>query len=147
MTHAEVLTGPIDVATLEARVSEVSNGGICSFIGQVRRSSRGRDVAYLEYEAYVPMARKQLARIAEEAAEKWGCDIAIEHRIGRMELGEASVVVAAGSPHRAPAFEACRWCIDTLKETVPIWKREVCPDGTYWIEGDAVVPAPEPVAP
>jgi molybdopterin synthase catalytic subunit len=87
------------------------------------------------------MAAKMLRRIAEEAEAKWGCEVAIAHRIGRIELGEASVVVAVGSPHRAQAFEACRHCIDTLKETVPIWKREVCPDGTYWIEGEEALKA------
>ena len=102
----------------------------------MRRSSRGREVAYLEYNAYIPMAEKQLLRIADEAETRWHCQVIIHHRLGRIELGEASVVVAVGSPHRAEAFEACRWCIDTLKERVPIWKREVCPDGSYWIEGE-----------
>jgi molybdopterin synthase catalytic subunit len=82
-----------------------------------------------------------LRRIAEEAETRWGCEVVIQHRIGRIELGEASVVVAVGSPHRAQAFEACRYCIDTLKETVPIWKREVCPDGAYWIEGEDALKA------
>jgi molybdopterin synthase catalytic subunit len=139
MAEAKIVTGPIDIAPLEAQVSADTNGGICAFIGQVRRQSRGREVAYLEYDAYVPMAEKMLRRIAEEAEQKWGCEVVIQHRIGRIELGEASVVVAVGAPHRAEAFEACRYCIDTLKETVPIWKREVCPDGAYWIEGDEAI--------
>src|SRR5262249_17466337 len=126
MAEAKIVTGPIDITALEAQVSADTNGGICTFIGQVRRQSRGREVAYLEYDAYVPMAEKMMRRIAEEAEERWGCEIVIHHRFGRIELGEASVVVAVGSPHRAEAFEACRYCIDTLKETVPIWKREVC---------------------
>jgi molybdopterin synthase catalytic subunit len=140
---------PIDVAALEALVGSDNNGAVCSFIGQVRRQSRGREVAYLEYNAYVPMAKKMLARIAADAEARWACEVAIHHRIGRIELGEASVVVAVGSPHRAEAFEACRYCIDTLKETVPIWKREVCPDGAYWIEGEAALktePNAEPSA-
>jgi len=127
---------PIDVSGLEALVACDVNGAVCCFVGQVRRNSRGRDVAYLEYDAYVPMALKMMTRIASDAEAKWGCVVAIRHRLGRIELGEASVVVTVGSPHRAEAFEACRYCIDTLKETVPIWKREVCPDGAYWIEGD-----------
>jgi molybdopterin synthase catalytic subunit len=85
------------------------------------------------------MAQKQLFRIAEEAEQRWGVEVAIQHRIGRMELCEASVVVVVGSPHRAPSFEACRYCIDTLKERVPIWKKEVCPDGSFWIEGEEAI--------
>lgn len=134
---------PIDVRALEARVAGVANGAVLTFVGQVREQSRGRQVAYLEYDAYVPMAEKMLARIAAEAGERWGAEVLIEHRIGRIELGEPSVAVCVGSPHRAEAFEACRWCIDTLKETVPIWKKEVCPDGTFWIEGEDAVPAGE----
>ena len=77
----------------------------------------------------------------EEACEKWGVEIAMEHRIGRVELGEPSIAISVGSPHRGQAFEACRYCIDTLKETVPIWKKEVCPDGAFWIEGEDAVEA------
>ena len=132
---------PIDTAALAASVSGVANGAVCTFVGQVRNVSRGKKVAYLEYEAYEPMALKMLARIAQEASEKWSVQAVIEHRLGRIELGEPSVVVCVGSPHRAAAFEACRWCIDTLKENVPIWKKEVCPDGAFWIEGEDVVKA------
>ena len=143
MPFAEMSDAPIDIAALEARVSAVANGAVCTFAGQVRENSRGRQVSYLEYNAYVPMAVKEMSRIAAEAETKWGCTVAIQHRIGRLDLGEASVVIAVGSPHRAEAFEACRWCIDTLKDTVPIWKREVCPDGAFWIEGeDALSAAP-----
>lgn len=141
MAEAQIVTAPIDVASLEARVAQDTNGAVCTFIGQVRRHARGREVAYLEYNAYVPMAEKMLRRIAEEAEARWGCAVVVQHRIGRIELGEASVVVAVGAPHRAEAFEACRHCIDTLKETVPIWKREVCPDGAYWIEGEDALQA------
>ena len=136
MAEVSILSAPLDVAALERAVGADSNGAICSFVGQVRKQSRGREVQYLEYNAYVPMAEKMLQRIAEEAEAKWACQVALAHRIGRIELGEASVVVTVGSPHRAEAFEACRWCIDTLKEDVPIWKKEVCPDGTFWIEGE-----------
>ena len=139
--HCRILREPIDTRALEARVSGVSNGAVVTFIGQVRNRSRGRDVAYLEYDAYVPMAEKMLKRIAEQARERWGVEVAIEHRIGRLELGEPSVVVCVGSQHRGVAFEACRYCIDTLKETVPIWKKEVCPDGAFWIEGEDAVEA------
>ena len=136
MADGRIVTAPMDVAALEAKVANDANGAICSFVGQVRRNSRGREVAYLEYNAYVPMAEKMMLNIAREAEAQWGCQVAIEHRIGRIDLGEASVAIAVGSPHRAEAFAACRWCIDTLKENVPIWKKEVCPDGTYWIEGE-----------
>jgi len=146
MVEVEIVECILDVAAIEAKVADIANGAVCSFIGQVRRQSRGREVAFLEYSAYFPMAEKALRRIGEEAAAKWGCDIAIQHRLGRVELGEASVVVAVGSPHRAVAFEACRWCIDTLKETVPIWKKEVCPDGSYWIEGENALAAAEILA-
>ena len=132
---------PIDVPSLAARVSGAVNGAVCTFVGQVRSNSRGREVAYLEYDAYEPMAVKMLEKIAREAEEKWGVQVAIEHRLGRIELAEPSVVVCVGSPHRAQAFEACQWCIDTLKEEVPIWKKEVCPDDAFWIEGDDAVKA------
>lgn len=136
-----ILREPIDIRALEAEVAGVSNGAVLTFVGQVRNHSCGREVAYLEYDAYVPMAEKMLRRIAAEACRRWGVDVAMAHRIGRIELGEASVVICVGSAHRAEAFEACRWCIDTLKETVPIWKKEVCPDGAYWIEGEEAVRA------
>jgi molybdopterin synthase catalytic subunit len=141
MPHCQLATGPIDIRALESRVSGLSNGAVATFIGQVRNLSRGREVAYLEYDAYRPMAEKQLIRIATEAQLRWGVEVVIEHRVGRIELGEASVVVCVGSPHRAQAFDACRYCIDTLKETVPIWKKEVCPDGAFWIEGEEAVEA------
>jgi molybdopterin synthase catalytic subunit len=139
--HCRIVSEPIDVRALEARVSGAANGAVATFIGQVRNRSRGRDVAFLEYDAYVPMAEKMLREIAEEASRRWGVETVIEHRIGRIDLGEPSVVVCVGSPHRAAAFEACRYCIDTLKETVPIWKKEVCPDGAFWIEGEEAVQA------
>jgi len=139
--HCRILSEPIDTRALEARVSGIANGAVVTFIGQVRERSREKDVAYLEYDAYVPMAEKMLRRIADDARERWGVEVAIEHRIGRIELGEPSVVVCVGSQHRAAGFEACRYCIDTLKETVPIWKKEVCPDGAFWIEGEDAVEA------
>ena len=139
--HCRILREPIDVRELEERASGFANGAVVTFIGQVRNRSRGRDVAYLEYDAYVPMAEKLLRKIAEEARQRWNAEVVIEHRIGRIELAEPSVVVCVGSPHRADAFDACRYCIDTLKETVPIWKKEVCPDGAFWIEGEEAVEA------
>ncbi len=138
MARASIQREFIDTTQFGTDVAGDANGAVCTFIGQVRNNARGREVAYLEYDAYVPMAEKMLLKIAAEAETRWTCEVVIVHRIGRIELGEASVAIAVGSPHRAEAFEACRWCIDTLKETVPIWKREVCPDGAYWVEGDQV---------
>jgi len=131
-----IASEPIEIEALERYVSDAAHGAVCVFIGQTRRQARGREVAYLEYDAYVPMAEKELQRIAEEAENQWNAAVAIQHRVGRVAIGEASVAVVVGTPHRAEAFAACRWCIDTLKEQVPIWKRETCPDGTYWIEGE-----------
>lgn len=139
--YCRIISEPIDVDVLARHVSGIANGAVLTFLGQVRVNSRGREVAYLEYDAYVPMAEKLMRRIAVEAGEKWGVEVAVEHRIGRIELGEPSIAICVGSPHRAAAFEACRFCIDTLKETVPIWKKEVCPDGAFWIEGEEAVPA------
>lgn len=137
--YCKIVSEPIDVDALTRRVSSTENGAVLAFLGQVRVNSRGRIVSYLEYDAYVPMAEKLMTRIAAEASEKWGVQIAVEHRIGRIELGEPSIAICVGSPHRGQAFEACRYCIDTLKETVPIWKKEVCPDGSFWIEGEVAV--------
>jgi molybdopterin synthase catalytic subunit len=134
---------PIDEASVREAVASPECGAVTVFAGVVRNRSRGREVRYLEYEAYEPMALKQMRRIAEEAARRWGARVAMVHRLGRMDVGETSVVIAVATPHRQQAFEACRWCIDTLKEQVPIWKKEVCPDGTYWIEGEEAVRAQE----
>src|ERR1700722_18024707 len=120
MAEVKIDQEEIHVQTLEEEVAGVANGAICTFVGQVRNHSRGREVAYLEYDVYLPMAIKQLQRIADEAESRWGCEIRIRHRVGRIEPGEASVAVVVGSPHRAEAFAACRHCIDTLKESVPI---------------------------
>ena len=136
MPFVRVSSEPIDTAELERYVSNAAHGAICTFIGQTRKQARGREVAYLDYDAYLPMAEKELCRIAEEAETRWNAIVAIQHRLGRVEIGEASVAVVVSTPHRAEAFDACRWCIDTLKAQVPLWKRETCPDGTYWIEGE-----------
>ena len=131
---------PLDLSRLYAFVERPEAGGITLFSGVVRDHNRGREVGYLVYEAYGPMAEKELRKIGEEAARRWGCRIALHHRLGRLEIGEASVMVAVSTPHRADAFEACRFAIDTLKQTVPIWKREVWSDGEVWIEGAGETP-------
>jgi molybdopterin synthase catalytic subunit len=100
----------------------------------VRSVSKGQTVSHLEYEAYPPMAEKQMARIAEEARAKWpGAQVAIVHRVGRLEPGQLAVVIAASAPHRKEAFLACEWAIDRLKEDVPIWKKETTTDGAVWV--------------
>jgi molybdopterin converting factor subunit 1 len=127
---------PLDREAIIATVAHPEAGGIVTFEGVVRNHARGKQIRYLEYDAYPEMAEEQFARIAAEARERWGpLRIAIWHRIGRLEIGEASVIIVVAAPHRAQAFEACRYAIDTLKTTVPIWKKEVAEDGEEWVEG------------
>jgi MoaE-MoaD fusion protein len=137
----EVTGVPLDARRLEAAVTHKSAGAICTFTGVVRDSSRGRSVTHLEYEAYGEMAIAQMRKIGDEIAERWPeARVAMAHRTGRLEIGEASVVVSVSCPHRAEAIAACKWGIDRLKESVPIWKKEHAADGTYWIEGDEAKP-------
>lgn len=132
----EIGEAPLDPRRLEAAVAHPSAGGICTFTGVVRDNSRGRTVTHLEYEAYREMAEAEIRKITDEIGARWPeARVAIAHRTGRLEIGEASVVVAVSCPHRAEAFEACRHGIDRLKETVPIWKKEFASDGESWIEG------------
>ncbi|MGH2516288.1 MAG: molybdenum cofactor biosynthesis protein MoaE [Ktedonobacterales bacterium] len=130
---------PLDaeaVRDLERRVSHPGAGGIVTFQGVVRDNARGKRIRYLEYDAYPEMAEAELLKIAAEVERRWATDrVALVHRIGRLEIGECSVVVAVACPHRAEAFEACRYAIDTLKSTVPIWKKEIAEDGEEWVEG------------
>src|SRR5438445_3197638 len=141
-THAvgvlfELTTDPLDPRRLEAAVAHKGAGAICTFTGIVRNSSRGRSVTHLEYEAYGEMAKAEMRKIADEIAARWPeARVAMAHRTGTLEIGEASVVVSVSSPHRAEAIDACRWGIDRLKEPGPVWKKEHATDGTYWIEGD-----------
>jgi molybdopterin synthase catalytic subunit len=125
---------PLDPRAVEALVADPACGALVTFVGTVRRTNEGREVDYLEYEAYPGMAEKKMAEIAEEIRARWGLErVAIGHRLGRCEVGEASIVIAVAAPHRAEAFEACRYAIDRVKEIVPIWKREVWTDGAVWI--------------
>ena len=129
---------PLDEAEVAARVEGPDAGGVVSFIGRVRNHARGQTIEHLEYEAYPAMAEKEMEKIVDEAAEKWpGTRVAIAHRIGRLEIGDAAVIVIAASAHRGEAFDACEFAIDTLKVTVPIWKREVATDGAYWVDDHA----------
>jgi len=128
----------LDEEEVAARVEGPDAGGVVSFIGRVRNHARGHSIEHLEYEAYPQMAEREMDKIVAAAAEKWpGTRVAIAHRVGRLAIGDAAVVVVAASAHRGEAFEACRFAIDTLKVTVPIWKREVATDGAYWVDDHA----------
>ncbi|GAC1522264.1 MAG: hypothetical protein NVS3B14_23180 [Ktedonobacteraceae bacterium] len=127
---------PLDRDALVAAVTHASAGGIVVFEGVVRDQARGKQIRYLEYDVYPEMAIQQIRAIVAEAEKRWGVErVAVAHRIGRLEIGEASVIIAVATPHRAEAFDACRFIIDTLKTTVPIWKKEVATNGEEWVEG------------
>jgi len=129
-----LVEGPIDVIAVLAEVADERAGGVASFVGTVRAESRGRTVLYLEYDAYEGMAEKVMAELAESLKSKYSlCEIAMAHRVGRVEIGEASVAIAVSAPHRQDALAACKEAIDTLKETVPLWKKEVYEGGEEWI--------------
>jgi MoaE-MoaD fusion protein len=125
---------PLDVAAVVAEAESDDAGAISTFVGTVRRSSRGREVVRLEYEAFEEMAEPMLRSLADELTERHGlCAVAIHHRLGVVEIGEPSIVIAVSAPHRAAAIEACREAIDTLKQTIPLWKKEIYEDGSEWI--------------
>jgi MoaE-MoaD fusion protein len=125
---------PLDVAAVIAEAESDDAGAVSTFVGTVRRQSRGRDVVRLEYEAFEEMAEPMLRSLADELTAKHGlCAVAIHHRVGVVEIGEASVVIAVSAPHRAAAIDACHEAIDTLKETIPLWKKEIYADGEQWI--------------
>jgi MoaE-MoaD fusion protein len=125
---------PLDADDVVREVVDERAGGIATFIGTTRITSRGRTVHYLEYEAYEGMAEKAMAELADELKRRYDlCEVAIAHRVGRVEIGDMSVVIAVSAPHRADALSACKDAIDTLKETVPLWKKEVYEGGEEWI--------------
>jgi len=129
-----LVDGPLDVAAVLREVADAEAGAVASFVGTVRRRSRGREVLHLEYEAYEEMAEPLLARLGEELTRRHGlCRAAIHHRLGRVEIGEASVVIAVSAPHRSAALAACSEAIETLKTTIPLWKKEVYAGGEEWI--------------
>jgi len=129
---------PIDTAALMAAARGDGDGAVAAFVGTVRETNAGQTVLYLEYEAYAGMAEREMERIEREALARFEISrVAIAHRIGRLEIGETSVVVVVAAPHRHAAMEACRFVIDTLKASVPIWKREHFEGGVVWIEGQA----------
>jgi len=130
----EITDQPISLESLVNTVTRPSSGAIATFLGVVREQTRGRQVRYLEYEVYREMAIPKMREIAEEIRRKWEVDeIAMVHRIGHLQIGEASVAIAVSAPHRHQALAACAYAIDRLKETVPIWKKEVWTDGEEWV--------------
>lgn len=127
---------PLDRAALVEAVTHASAGGIVVFEGVVRDHARGKQVHYLEYDVYPEMAIAKIREIITEAERRWGVErVAVAHRVGRLEIGEASVIIVVATPHRGEAFDACRYIIDTLKTSVPIWKKEVATNGEEWVEG------------
>jgi molybdopterin converting factor subunit 1 len=140
----------LDVPAIQELARTDASGAVSIFVGVVRNMNQGRDVNYLEYDAYPAMTIKLMRQIASEARARWAInELVIHHRVGRLEIGEASVVVAASAPHRGESIAACQYGIDRLKAIVPIWKKEVWTDGEHWVEGsltprDEAAPSPEP---
>jgi molybdopterin synthase catalytic subunit len=136
--RALIVRDAIDTPGVLQRIKRGEDGAAVVFEGVVRNQTRGRRTLYLDYEAYEEMALRQMEGLAEQALKQFQVrDIAVVHRLGRLEIGEASVLIVVASAHRAAAFEACRWLIDTLKRTVPIWKKEYFEDGAVWADGEA----------
>ncbi len=128
---------PIDAQELVAAAKQCVDGAVVVFDGIVRNNSRGRQTLHLDYEAYEEMASKQMDELAREARSRFGVrQVTIIHRLGRLHVGETSVLIVVASAHRAQAYEASRWLIDTLKKTVPIWKKETFVDGAVWADGE-----------
>jgi molybdopterin synthase catalytic subunit len=132
-----ITSEPLNPQEITDLVRKNSNGAVVTFLGTVRDHSEGRDVLYLEYEAYQPMAEKMLSQIVQEVRERWDIqDMAIAHSTGRLEIGEISLVVALASPHRKEAFEASEYALERIKHLVPIWKKEVFDGGEAWVGGE-----------
>jgi molybdopterin synthase catalytic subunit len=139
-----ICTEPLDVVGISALVSTSGAGALAWFVGLVRDENAGRRVLWLDYEAYAPLAVKAFIQIAREIEERWpSVRLAVHHRIGRLDVGEASIVIAAASPHRADAFAASRYGIERVKQIAPIWKHEHFDGGDVWIEGATADPADE----
>lgn len=137
-SHCRIVQEPIDAAALLASATQPSDGAALLFLGVVREQNEGRAVGHLEYEAYAPMAEREMTRIADEARERWSTGaISVVHRVGRLEVGEASVGIVVASPHRGAAYDASRYIIEELKKRVPIWKREGYLEGpSEWLRGN-----------
>lgn len=143
----QIVRQPIEPLALVNHVRGPGDGAVASFDGCARDNSGGRATLYLEYEGYEPMALAKMREICAQTRERFPIHrLAVVHRLGRLEIGETSVFIAVSAPHRGPAFEACRYAIDTLKRIVPIWKKEFFADGAVWAEGEMppATPAPRP---
>lgn len=137
MDILEITTEQLDIGAIARRVVPESCGAIVTLDGFVRRFTKGRETEYLVYEAYEPMALSEMEKLAVRCRGEFEIEhITIVHRVGRLEIGETSVVISVAAPHRRAAFAACEWLIKELKRTVPIWKKEVYADGEVWVEGD-----------
>ena len=135
--HCAIVREPIDVQAIRTGLEHPEDGAVTVFEGVVRNHSRGRRTLYLDYEAYESMALSEMEKLSQAALEHFKIrDVRIVHRLGRLEIGETSILIAVASAHRAAAFDACRWLIDTLKKTVPIWKKEHFEDGAVWADGE-----------
>ena len=134
MRDIKNLNTPLNTQSCHDAVEDPAAGGIVVFVGLVRNQTKSRQVVRLAFESYVPMALKEMDKIADSLYEKWGIlHVCIHHRIGVLDIGDIPVVIAVSTPHRQAAFEACQYAIDTLKETVPIWKKEIFEDGEVWV--------------
>jgi molybdopterin synthase catalytic subunit len=134
MTSVKISNEKLSLDDVRRWVSDPASGGLNIFIGDVRNHALNKAVTHLIFEAYEPMAIKEMQKIADQAIEQWPCrNVAIWHRKGRLEISETAVIIAVSADHRAAAFDAARYCIDTLKETVPIWKKEYFTDGSHWV--------------
>ncbi len=134
MIDIQIKQEPLSLNDCMTFVQEESVGGIVHFVGTVRNQTQGKKVLRLEFESYIPMAKKEMKKIAEEILKKWDIKkIAIHHRIGVLEVGEIPVIITVSAAHRKEAFEACQFAIDTLKKTVPIWKKEIFENGEIWV--------------
>ena len=139
--HARLVGEPIKTIPILAALKHPEDGAVATFDGIVRNNSRGRRTLYLDYSAYEPMALRQMEHLARQALANYAIrDARLVHRLGRLQIGESSVYIAVAAAHRAAAFDACRWLIDTLKKTVPIWKKEYFEDGAVWADGEPFPP-------
>lgn len=138
MDFTEITTKPLDIGSIARRVVPPECGATVTLDGYVRRFTKDRETLYLEYEAYEPMALSEMRKMIEQAKREFKiANVGIVHRLGRLEIGETSIVISVAAAHRKAAFAACEWLISELKRTVPIWKKEIYADGESWIEGEA----------
>jgi MoaE-MoaD fusion protein len=141
--HCAIVREVIDLREMKAGLEDPSDGAAVLFEGVVRNNTRGRRTLYLDYEGYEAMALSEMEKLAQAALERFQVrDVVMVHRLGRLQIGETSVAIGVASAHRSAAFEACRWLIDSLKKTVPIWKKEYFEDGAVWADGE---PFPEEI--